>query len=226
MDRLDTKKGGILIYRSFTINKKENRTLIIQKINKSDPISIYANEDLIDTIQDIEALRLGKYYDIQNDILFIQIKGKNPNKIYASVNTQKLKATRNDPFINFSATIQILYFIAVLNIILGIINLIFPNGFFAEFGEPISMLLYGIIFLFLGLIIHFKKSSIALITALILFLTDTILIIYNGITTIQDISPGIMFTRILFLTSMFRGVSALKKYKKMKSESSVANNQS
>ena len=136
-------------------------------------------------------------------------------------NGQPLPGSASDPKTRLKNAYWIVYFVAGLNIVLGVISAVFNVALLQELGLGFSSILYGIVFLVLGFLVQ-RKSTFALILAITLFALDGILGFV--LVAMQGYKPsvgGLLF-RIILLIPMIQGVGAIKALKASSAATPVA----
>jgi hypothetical protein len=120
-------------------------------------------------------------------------------------NGQPLPGSGSDPLTRLKQSYGLIYFIGVFNLVLGLIGFLFQVDILLEMGFGVAVMVMGIIYLVLGFFVQ-KRSKIALIITLLIYGTDSLLLLLNGF------SPGII-VRILFIAWMWQGFGAIKTLK-------------
>ncbi len=135
-------------------------------------------------------------------------------------NGQPVPGSMSDPQARLKAAYQMTYFIAGLNIGLGLIAWLFDVRFLQAIGVGAFSILFGLVFLALGYFTQ-RKSSPALILAIVIFALDGI-IGFIG-TAMAGVNPSVggIFARILLLIPMVQGVGAIRTLKKEEAESVI-----
>ena len=138
---------------------------------------------------------------------------------------QRKKPTSNDDLLvqekklederksRHSGAVGAIYFIAGVNIIIGILAF-FGIEFIKQLGGSEISFVFGLVFLMLGLVVHQAKSKVALILALLLFSLDTLGMIYFILAMVpRGISFGLIgsfVVRYFLLKGMWDGIGAMK----------------
>jgi hypothetical protein len=125
---------------------------------------------------------------------------------------QPLPGSASDPKTRFKNAYLIVYFIAGLNLLLGLLASVFNVALLQELGIGFGSILLGLVFLVLGFFVQ-RQSSLALILAIVAFIADSLLGVV--LSVLQGATPGIagLLVRVLLLVPMFQGVPAIKTLK-------------
>lgn len=125
---------------------------------------------------------------------------------------QPLPGSASDPKTRFKNAYLIVYFIAGLNLLLGLLASVFNVALLQELGIGFGSILLGLVFLVLGFFVQ-RQSSLALILAIVAFIADSLLGVV--LSVLQGATPGIagLLVRVLLLVPMFQGVPAIKALK-------------
>lgn len=180
-------------------------------------LTVSLDGNSIGVIPDQKALSAGREFRLPDgSTLKVQLARK-----YMSVelqvlrNGQPLPGSTSDPETRVKTAYIIVYFLAGLNLVLGLVSSLFNVGLLQELGIGIGSIIFGLVFLALGFFTQ-RRSSVALILAIVLFALDGILGLVLAVS--QGYNPGIggILVRIIFLTPMVQGVAAIKALKTTK----------
>jgi len=83
-----------------------------------------------------------------------------------------------------NGAIGAIYFVAIINIIMGGIVVIYNVKFIRQLGVSYISILMGLVFVGLGFLVHKAYSKMALFVALLLFGIDTLIVIFNALNII------------------------------------------
>jgi hypothetical protein len=197
-ERLDTEWKGY--YKNFRVVYNGNE--ILQFENK-------------------KALVNGGEYKIdENRLLSVRLVKKKltgVENLEILINSEPIKGSSTDPFEIVKGVWVLLYVLAGLNFILGLISELFSIEFLLNLGMGIGTIIVGLIYGLLGLLIKTKNSMIALIISILLLSADLIL----SIVYITSSSGYIV--KLFFIIMLSRGIGALKQIKKMEFKKSDIN---
>ena len=128
-------------------------------------------------------------------------------------NGQPLPGSATDPVFKHKLAYGVVYFIAGLNLVLGLVATLFQVEFLYTMGIGLPSILFGLVFLALGFFVM-RLSTLALILASIIFALDGILGIV--LTVAAGYSPGIVgiIARIFLLIPMVQGIGAIREIQK------------
>ncbi|MEA5077689.1 MAG: hypothetical protein VB013_03890 [Anaerolineaceae bacterium] len=177
--------------------------------------SVYLDDQLVGTIQGQKALASGQDFTlIDGSLLHVQLVSKVFNtELQVLRNGQPLPGSASDPQARLKAAYIITYFIAGLNLVLGIVASLFQVELLQELGIGIYSLVFGLIFLVLAIFIQ-RKSMAALIIAIVIFIADGVLgFVFAAIGGASPSTAGVL-GRIILLIPMFQGIGAIKALKK------------
>lgn len=125
---------------------------------------------------------------------------------------QPLPGTSADPETRLKNAFGIVFFISVLNTVLGMASVLFPASFWQTVGIGVPSIVFGLVFLVLGLLVK-RKSQVALWVAIAVFALDGILGFVFMMT--EGVTPGAggLLARILLVIPMIQGVPAIRALK-------------
>ncbi len=166
------------------------------------------------TIPDQRALRAGQHFQlVDGSIIKVQLVAKwYGSELQVHRDGQPLPGSASDPGTRLKNAYWMVYFVAGLNIALGLISLLLNVTFLQELGLGFFSIIYGVVFLVLGFFVQ-RKSTIALILAIIIFALDGILGCVLSAVAGSTPSVGGLLVRIILLVPMIQGVGAIKALK-------------
>lgn len=130
------------------------------------------------------------------------------------INGKSLPGSVSHPLYRVTIAYQAIYFVAAVNLIIGVLNALKMNPLPTLVGAGITPVIVGGIYLFLAFFVQ-GKSRIALGIAIIGFTIDSVLLvvsIFSGLglnsASIGGFTGG-MFVRVFFLIYMVQGFMAL-----------------
>jgi len=169
---------------------------------------------VLGVIPDVKALRTGQEFRlVDGSILKVQlVQGAFNTELRVLRSGKPLPGTASDPAARLKGAYGVLFFIAGANIILGLAAAVFQIEFLLQIGLGISSIIFGLIFLVLGFFTR-RKSSLALILAIILFALDAILGVVFSVSQGYTPNTGGILVRIALLIPMIQGVGAIKALK-------------
>lgn len=211
--------------QSFGFEAGEEKRLDISWKGLYSNVEIWFDGKLLDTIYDSKKLSTGQEYRL-NDGSTINVRLV--SKVFASPELQVLRNGRplpgsaSDPQTKFKTAYGMVYFVAGLNIVLGLISFLFKVGLLQQIGIGFGSILFGLVFLALGFFVQ-RKSSVALILAVVIFALDGILGAFLAASQGYNPSGGGIVARIFLIVPMVQGLGAIKA---LKSKDSVRENAS
>ena len=126
---------------------------------------------------------------------------------------QPLPGSATDPETMLKGAYVILFFIAGLNIVLGLIAYLFQAEILQSMGMGFYSIIFGVVFLVLGRFVR-RRSLTALVIGIVVFALDGILGFI--LTALEGYSPNIVvvIARAFLLLPMIQGVGAIREIKK------------
>lgn len=124
-----------------------------------------------------------------------------------------LPGTATHPTQRIKQAYTIIFVIGLFNLLLGIAGIFVETELMSLFSAGWGTAVFGSFLLILGFLVKQNQSQPALITAIVMYLADSLL----GIAAIISVggTPGIasIIVRILFIIGMTQGVNAIKEIK-------------
>ena len=133
-------------------------------------------------------------------------------QILASRDGQPLPGSPSDPLYRLKGAYRVIYFIAGLNLALGLASVLFRSEFLRNLGIDAFAILYGVVYLVLGYFTS-RRSLAALVIAIALFAVDTVLGLVLTVSAGSTPSIANLLIRILLLVNMAQGLGALRNVK-------------
>jgi hypothetical protein len=129
--------------------------------------------------------------------------------LHVNLDGKPLPGSASHPQTQLKGAYAAIFFVAGVNIILGIGALAFGWQVLTDIGGGVGSLIYGGVFLALGMFVMMQRSRVALGIALALFVVDSALIMFNAFTGPGE--PGFhgVIMRVLVIVFMFRGFAAI-----------------
>lgn len=145
--------------------------------------------------------------------LKLQLKGIFPLRdIHVFVNDEPIPNTVADPDVKIRRATNALYFIAILDFVLGIIAAQSNNPALTTLGFGWTTVAIGMVLFSLALLVR-KASLTALLLAIALYILDTFLGVYVANVSGIDPETGIIVARLFLLISMVPAIPAIQSLK-------------
>jgi hypothetical protein len=142
-------------------------------------------------------------------------------RLVSKLATHELQVTRNgeplpgsdaDPAQRHKLAYSILFFVAGLNIVLGLLALVLKSEFLSSLGIGYGSLIFGLLFL-LAAVFVMERSQIALILAIIVFTLDALLGIVLVVTAGGSPAVGGVVARVFLFVPLVNGIKAIQQLK-------------
>ncbi|HMB24433.1 MAG TPA: hypothetical protein VKP08_16435 [Anaerolineales bacterium] len=202
--------------RAFALEESGEKRLEIswKSIFKFKDITVSLDGAPIGVIPDQKALLAGQEFQLTDrSIIKVQLVRKFESaELQVFRNGQPLPGSASDPQTRLKSAYLVVYFIAAFNILLSLFAILYNSASLQRAGFSIGSLLEGLVYLVLGFFIQ-RKSSIAMILAIVLFVADGIFAFYFGALRGANLSGEAIMIRIFFLIPMFQGIGAIKTLK-------------
>lgn len=170
---------------------------------------------LLGTIPDHMALRTPQEFKlIDGSLLKVQlVQNLSGAEMQVTRNGVALPGSSSNPETRVKSAAGIIFFIAGLNLLLGVIALITQSELLASLGIGWYSLIFGGFFLVMGFLVR-KLSKVALILSIVVFSLDALIGIIASVA--MGGSPAIagLVVRVLLIIPMVQGVSAITALKK------------
>jgi hypothetical protein len=178
-------------------------------------VAIALDGEEIGKISGPQELQTGKEFRLPDDsILTVQLMHKLAGtELRLLRDGQALPGTAADPVAKLKTAYVVIYLIAGLNIVLGLVAWLLDVQFLLSIGIGQSSIAFGLLFLVLGFFAQ-RRCIIALVLAVGIFALDGILSLIVSIA--QGYAPNMLdiFVRVLLLVPMIQGITALRGMKK------------
>lgn len=198
----------------FNFPDDDGRQLEIEWAGMWNNVSVRCAGVEIGQFADQSALKAGATYTLDDgSTLDVKLKsGMAESGLVVLLNGEPFPGCGSDPLEKLKAAYGMIYVIAALNIILGIVVVVGGFTFLANLGIGAGSIVFGVIFVILGFLVS-KRSVIALTLAVGLFGLDGILIVMQMAQSEGGGTGGII-ARVFFLIPMMGGFSAIKSLKR------------
>ncbi len=199
----------------FLNSDKREKIEIEWKRNFSNCTVRFNNKEII-RINSKKEFREGKEFRIDyKTLLRVQLKKIMLffTVIDLTLNKKPVPGSMNDPVKQINEVYGLVLFIAILNLLLGAVSILFSTEWLLNLGIGWYTLFYGGIFLILGFMIK-RYSQLAMLLAIILMSLDIISVFILAFKGSSPVSPGsIILVKGMFLLYMLRGIPAIKRIK-------------
>ena len=177
-------------------------------------ITVKYDGKLIGSMADQKELKAGREFDLPDGSrVHIQLLTSAFSvEMRVLRNGKPLPGSSADPAVRHQAAYNIIFFIAGLNVVLGVIAVLARSKFLYQIGISEISILFGALFGALGYFTR-KGSILALWLAIILFAADGLLGIVSATTQGYNPSTAGMISRIFLLLPMIQGISAMREMK-------------
>ena len=127
-------------------------------------------------------------------------------------NGQPLPGSASNPETRIKTAVGIIFFIAGLNILIGLIATFASSDILDQIGVSWINLIFGAFFLVMGFLVR-KHSKVALIISIVVFALDAVLGIIGSI--LAGVTPSIfgLLMRVILIIPMIQAVGAITQLK-------------
>ncbi len=171
---------------------------------------------VIGTMADQKAMMAGPTFPLPDgSLLKVQlVSNLAGSEMQVTRNGEPLPGSASNPETRVKTAAIIIYFVAGLNMLLGLIAMFAESDFLYALGISWFNLLFGFFFLVMGLLVQLKKSKVALVLAIVIFALDAL----SGLvlTVMAGESPSIwgLLMRVLLIIPMVQAVKSITELKK------------
>ncbi len=171
--------------------------------------------ELLGTIENSAALKAGKDFQVPSGgTLSVQLKQSFGNtELQVLLNGEPLPGSASDPEQRFNTAVTLLMAIGGLNMVAGLVVMIFDVQFLAQIGIGMESLVIGALFLGLGFAAQKKRSMVALALGVGLFALTSVFSIIGAMSVTGRPPIGALIFRVFLFMGMFKGFGALKELK-------------
>lgn len=178
----------------------------------------------IGTISGQKELKAGREFTLPDDsILRIQLVQSSTSAVpdlEVLRNGEPLPGSASDPAQKLKLAYGMVFFVAGLNILLGLVAALLQIEFLQSLGVGVGSALFGVILLALGFFVK-RRSAAALIAAIVLLALDGLLGIVLAVGQGYTPTAGLV-ARVLFIIPMIQGVGAIRALKQQPPRESQA----
>jgi hypothetical protein len=168
---------------------------------------------VVGSIPDQPTLREGQDFRLMDgSIIKVQlISNLSGTEMRVLRNGVPLPGSASNPETRVKTATGIIFFVAGLNLLLGLIALITQSDFLAQIGIGWYSLVFGGFFLVMGFLVR-KLSTVALILSIVVFALDGLIGLIGSLMMGGTPFAGVIF-RVLLIIPMVQAVSAIKELK-------------
>lgn len=167
------------------------------------------------TVTDHMALRTPQEYQLNDgSMLKVQlVQNLSGAELQVSRNGVALPGSASNPETRLKTAWGIIFFIAGLNLLLGIVGLLTQSELLASLGIGWYSIIFGGFFLVMGFLVK-KLSKVALIISIVVFALDALIGIIGSVAMGGSPAIGGLIVRVLLIIPMVQGVGAITELKK------------
>ena len=176
-------------------------------------LAIKLDGNVVGTIAGQKELKAGQDLELPDgSVLHVQLVQKfSSTELQILRNGEPLPGSASDPVQRLKTAYGMVFFVAGLNIVLGVIAGLFQVEFLYAIGIGWGSVVFGVIFLVLGFFVK-RESMVALILAIVIFALDGIMGFFLAAQQGATPTSGII-ARIFLLIPMVQGVGAIRAIK-------------
>jgi len=184
--------------------------------------TVKVDDRVVGVVSDPKQLREGKQFKLKDgSTLSVRLRNTLSGvDLEILRDGQPLPGTSADPATRHKAAYGVIFFVAVLNTFLGMSAVLFQIPFLLTLGVGFSSAIFGLVFLLLGFLVK-RKSQLALILAIAVFVVDGILGIVFATMAGVTPSAGGLLARILLIIPMIQGIPAIRALKQRTDATSI-----
>jgi hypothetical protein len=174
-------------------------------------VSVTLDGKPVGVVPDQKALSAGREFSLPDaSVLKVQlVRNFFGARFQVLWNGIPLPGSASDPAAMVKTAAGIVYFIAGLNLVLGLLVLLFNIDFLAQIGIGWFNIVWGFIFLVLAYFVG-RRSVVALIIAIVLFALDGLAGFFLAILNGNNPGAGGLIFRVVLLVPMFQGIAAIR----------------
>ena len=168
------------------------------------------------------AIEQGRTFDLgQGDTLSVRFeRAFGSQDLIVSRNGKPLPGSGDDPATRLKAAVGVVYFVAGLNVVLGLLVALAEIEFLAKIGLGWGSVGEGALYGLLGFFAS-RRHKWALIVATVLFAIDGVFTVVGGLGTGGPPPIGAVVARLFLILPMIRGIPAIAKIKQAERDPST-----
>lgn len=200
--------------RTYALEKDGPKRLEISWKGLWKNLTIRLDGNTVGTIPGQKELSAGQEFHLPDGstlkVQLVTVKKFSAAELQVLRNGQPLPGSASNPETKIKGAYGVVFFIAGLNIVLGI-AVLFQIEFLQQIGIGFYPIIYGLVFLVLGFFVK-RNSMVALIIAIAIFALDSIL---SFVYAASQGSPLLAaFARFFLIIPMIQGIGAIKAIKR------------
>jgi len=200
--------------QSFALEAGGEKRLEISWKGMYKDVTVSLDGNSIGVIPNQKALSAGQEFRlVDGSTIKVQLVSKfMSTELQVLRNGQPIPGSASDPQTKVKNAYGMVYFVAGLNLVLGLVSFVFNVEFLQQIGIGFGSILFGLVFLALGFFVQ-RKSTVALILAIVIFALDGIVGFFLAASQGYNPGGGGIIARIFLLIPMVQGVGAIKALK-------------
>ncbi len=201
--------------KEYALEAKGPKRLTLEWSGLWKNMRVQVDGQLLGTIENSAALKAGKEFSIPaGGTLKVQLKQSFANtELQILLNGEPLPGSASDPEQRFATAVNLLMIIGGLNIVAGLVVMLFNVEFLARLGIGLESLIIGVVFLGLGFATKKTRSMVALALGVGLFGLTSVFSIIGAVGATGRPPIGAIVFRVILFMGMAKGFGALKELK-------------
>ena len=211
----------------YSLDKEEKQILDVSWKGNFKNLVLKLNNKPFGKIQNKHELIRGKEFEISHDkVLTVKLVKELYlfTELELLLNGYPVDRSMTHPDKKLNDVFVLIMFIVAINLIFGLLGLMTDTDLFNRLGAGFWNIIYAGIFTMLGIIMKEKKSMFAMISIIVLMILDILFSFLYIMETPGHVNPaGPVLVKLFFLLYLFRGVKAIKAFKKIEGEKELLN---
>ena len=198
--------------QSYALEKDGPKRLEVSWRGLWKDCTVRLDDNVIGTVPGQRELKAGQEFPLPDgSVLAVQLVSKfTTTELRILRDGEPLPGSGSDPVERLKLAYSMIFVVAGLNIVLGLVGSLFKVDWLLEMGIGTYSVVFGLALLVLGIFTK-RRSMAALIIAIALYALDTVL----GVLFAADTSASstMLVVRIVLIIPMFGGIGAIKRLK-------------
>jgi hypothetical protein len=197
----------------YAFEKGQPKRLEIDDGIRGGSVSVKLDGAEIYSIPDLKTYQKGVQIPLPDGSqLFVKLQsGMFASNLLVTRDGKPLPGSGGDPKTKLATAYGIIYFVAIVSGIAGLLGVILPHSFMADMGFGWASIISGVLFAVLGYFTQ-RKSKAALIIAIILLIADGILSLVSMMMSGSNAAGGLI-VRVFLILAMIPAVKAIDEIK-------------
>jgi len=174
--------------------------------------TVYLDDSVVGSVEKRKDLKLGKKWQLpSNDVIGVKLQSAFMGlELQVTLNGKPIEGSVNHPLTRIKIGTGVVFFLAGLNLLGGLVAMIFQPAAMLSLGYGVYNLVIGSIYGFAAFLMR-RRSIVGISIAIALFLGDTVMAFLTHIRLATNVPSSWIIVRMILAVPIFQAAYAIAK---------------